>query len=87
MLRTDEILSTIQMLHGEHLDVRSVHLRHAVTRGHFPCEVPADLGDGDHLAVRQRRVVLQVRTLTHLADADETNPEFACHASSLAGRV
>jgi len=26
MLRTDEILSTIQMLHAEHLDVRSVTL-------------------------------------------------------------
>ncbi|MCL4194622.1 MAG: DUF711 family protein, partial [Thermoguttaceae bacterium] len=26
MLRTDEILSTIQMLHAEHLDVRAVTL-------------------------------------------------------------
>jgi uncharacterized protein len=50
MLRTDEILSTIQMLHAEHLDVRSVTLALSVE----DCSAP----NIDHLCRKLRQKIL-----------------------------
>jgi len=50
MLRTDEILSTIQMLHAEHLDVRSVTLALSVE----DCAAPSI----DHLCRKLRQKIL-----------------------------
>ena len=68
MLRTDEILSTIEMLHAEHLDVRAVTLAlnmddcaassHAVTCGTY---YPWMLHDYSNMQAQLRGVAAGVR--------------------------
>ena len=61
MLRTDEILSTIQMLHAEHLDVRAVTLALNVD----DCAAPS----ADHLCRKLRnKITLRASRLVEVCD-------------------
>ena len=61
MLRTDEILSTIQMLHAEHLDVRTVTLALSVE----DCAAP----DVDHVCQKLRhKIVSRAGRLVEVCD-------------------
>ena len=71
----------VQLLCGEHFPVIGIDARHAVTLRYQSSETRPQLGQGDHLAVRQGSVVAQVRALSHTADADESET-YLCHVPS-----
>ena len=66
MLRTDEILSTIHMLHAEHLDVRSVTLALSLE--------DCSASSGEHLCRKVRqKIASQASRLVEVCDLRNTH--------------